>query len=181
MIGMSSRELAKDQSVRQLSGLPSSDQLLTASSLMDQRTTPNLWNYTAWVDGNVSAVLDSRAFRINLDIFRGYGSEAELVRIATDHQERNRLGISAVMAGIVFQVSTALRILAPQSNVCLLEPSLQRYSAASAGPLQDTLLRVLCHEPGRAAGLQLAAGAGDQEQGVPPVRIHIHTSTPFIL
>ena len=106
------RELASEQEGRHQPGLPSSEQLTTASTLLDQGASPNLWNYTAWIDGNVSAVLSSRAFRINLDIFRGYGSEEELVKIASDHQERDRLGIRTVLAGIVFEVDPALCTLA---------------------------------------------------------------------
>ena len=102
---MYTRALADEQRVHYQSGLPSSEDLLTVSSLLDKRASPNLWDYTAWIDGNVSAVLSSKAFRINLDIFRGYGSEEELVEIASNRQEQARLGIRFVLAGIVFQVA----------------------------------------------------------------------------
>ena len=99
-----SRELAIEQRTQQLPGVPSPEDLTQASELLNRTNSPNLWDYTHWIDGNISLILSSVLFRTDLNIFRGYSTEEELVAKA-------RQGIPFVLAGLVFQVQPLPNIL----------------------------------------------------------------------
>ena len=77
------------------------DALLSARDLLNTSNPSNLWSIMNTIH-NVSTSISEGLSSFNWDIFMPVDTEEELVFLASDYQRQKELGITFIVAGVVF-------------------------------------------------------------------------------
>ena len=77
------------------------DALLRARDLLNISNPRNIWSIMSTVH-NVSATISDGLSEFNWDVFMHVEDEEELEALASDYQRQKELGITIVVAGVVF-------------------------------------------------------------------------------